>query len=954
MLLPTETKTSVEAAEICAKEVAKYLKCFDEYLDHDFYRFNLTPADLKLLAPISELPESSPENDLSSSPNYEPTPYRPRKPNFNEFTNVNFSPILYPDSTLLNSYNKELKIFMGYDEDLGPMCLSIVTSERIHTVYIRSNWRTSKIALDASMLSPSSVPIPQVISSKAYSVIIYLALEKYLFELEEDWFRLLTWQQKINFSSPYNRDVYEKFEEDHPGYISDLKAAVTFSISAPQIAKEDLHRIVRQLEAVDDPTIKAPLFNIERKVAQRCIYTDIILHCSGLSRTMEQRDTYNILLQILGQMLANQGTCIDHEALLLPKIITEELTDTKKVRERRRMILEELIETERRYVQKLKAILKIFVIPFRELVAESKPIILPYDIKAVFNNIEEISLLNESFLNDLLGLDVSCKNLGEICEKNMAKFDVYHNYISGYNYSHEYTCSLERKNNAYFNFLMNARDHPECEKLALKDLIVMPVQRLPRYKILFTDYLRFTPKDHPEYSGLYKALVKVNEISNLAGQKLSETALELSNLLKAIDDCPAKILSSSRYLITQLDCVENDISTFTPQENITLYLLNDCLVITRRPKDQPFGRKAGHTFISWINLIGIEVMDPDIPGNSNGILIRGCLDFSEDLYWDHQEIHLFVALNSSDKERFYGELCKAIAVCRAKETGSSCLYQTVDGVTLFFFVYKPEDYRKSRYKNELSLQYREDLTEPPEDFYHTQNSSLVHGLILGTHSRFCLRMKSRIPYTSLDPFFSGPVEGHPPEEIQNPCMPSKFKALLFHNLVYRSFALRATPAYLHKQHLINRCMMESVFGLHFPSCKQAHPYLSSIKSFSRTIKDDRHVLISNGAAISNSHPKRNPLRQHNKHHLGTRKLEPFRDISKARSLTDPVPASPVKPKSVKTFYPVSIRARSSSSCSATTQLIPSHEIKDDAKPTDHPRKKKGSFSKMTRFFSWTK
>lgn len=174
-------------------------------------------------------------------------------------------------------------------------------------------------------------------------------------------------------------------------------------------------------------------------------------------------------------------------------------------------------------------------------------------------------------------------------------------------------------------------------------------------------------------------------------------------------------------------------------------------------------------------------------------------------------------------------------------------------------------------------------------------------------------------------------------------------------MAYSSFALRATPAYLHKQHLINRCMMESVFGLHFPTCRQAHPYLSSLKSFSRTIKDDRHVLISNGAVVSAVQARRNPFRQHNRHHLGTRKPEAFRDLSKARSLTEPVPISPAKPKSNLSYSPGTIRSRSSSACSSSTQHIPTHELKGDTRPIIIPRKKKGSFSKFTSMLSpWGK
>ncbi|KAI0224930.1 epithelial cell transforming sequence 2 oncoprotein-like [Massospora cicadina] len=864
----------------------KAYRKFEGCLRHDFYLYDLLPPAVP-----------RPSSTLST---------------------VNFAPDEFPIEAAIR------KIFLGYDEDLGPMCLSIRSRESMYTVRIRSNWRTSEIKVDATTLSPSSLFTCQLISCEAYSVVVYLALEKYLDELEEDWFRLLNWQQKINFTSPYTRDVYEKFESDHSAYVTDLKAAITFSISTPQIAKEGLHRIIRQFELIDDPSISLPLHNLERKMAQRYIYTDIVIDGSDASRTLDLQPP---ALSMFGQPLVNLGVPVEFEGLAPPKIIAEEITDSLMAQERRKLIVEELIETELRYVKKLQAILKIFVIPLRQLAVESRPIILPYDIKAVFNNIEDIASLNERFLEALVRSEPAKRNLGEICESHLAKFGIYQTYIAGYKYSLEYTSALERKNGGYHNFVRAARDHPDCEKLAIRDLIVMPVQRLPRYKLLFTggvptaprslEYLRFTPKDHPEYLGFYRALVKVNELSHLSGQRLTENATELSNLLHSIADCPPKLLSSSRYLITHLECTERDIATLVPQETVSLFLLNDCLIITRHTRDQPSGRKRALRFISWMSLVGLEILDPELPDSLGGVLLRGCLDFSEDLYWDHQEMHLFVVSNVSDKESFY-----------TKETGCSCFYKTVEEISVYYFVYTGDNYGSSHYKRwftGLSLASMANLRKG------------CHSVITKA-SKLARAIQSSLLKPGLDPERFGSLH----------CKPAKFQEVLFHHVVYTAFALRATPAYLQKQHLINRCMLESLFGLHFPSCKLAHPYLTNIKSFSRAVREDRPVLISNGAAISYLRPRRDPRRHHLRHQLGAHQLDLFRDLSHARNLSDPTPIIPDKAKT-PTLTPATLKPRTAASSTLPSAPNP----KADPKSTPLPRKK-GSLSKVTRLFSWTK
>ncbi|KAI9297227.1 Dbl homology domain-containing protein [Neoconidiobolus thromboides FSU 785] len=560
----------------------------------------------------------------------------------------------------------EHKVYVGYDEDFGPLFVTLYSQDSSHVVYLYSNWGSSKVVVDNAMITPSSVNITQSLTPRAYKIILFLAFEKYLEELENQQFSLKSWQQSIDFLSPCYGDNLYKFANDKRGYQRDFLQDIDSSVTLFQLIKSDLPRFVGQLELVENEQLERTLKNLDRKIMQKSVTVDVIIHHSGLNRTMEQRDTFNAFIKICGEPLVQNGSSITREELINPTIISETSDDPTQLIARRRIIFQELLDSETKYVNKLKAIVEVFIKPLRNLADKGSNLIRHYDIKATFQYIEDILEVNQAFLLDLQSYDPETSNLGEICLKHAKTFEIYEPYISGYRYSLEYNVTLERKNNFYYNFVMKARDHPECFKLALKDLLVMPVQRVPRYNLLFSDYLRFTPKDDPEYDGLYKALVKINEISYLASHRLSEKAEELSRLLFSIADCPPKIMSSSRHFVTQFDCIEADITTLSGQDNITLFLLSDCLIITKRNKDSSSTKKKSFHFISWIDLNGLEVLDAEPYGNMHALYFKGSLEYSEDLYWDHQEIHMFSTIDASDKARFYNELVTTTAICKAK------------------------------------------------------------------------------------------------------------------------------------------------------------------------------------------------------------------------------------------------------------------------------------------------
>jgi FYVE, RhoGEF and PH domain containing 3 len=47
----------------------------------------------------------------------------------------------------------------------------------------------------------------------------------------------------------------------------------------------------------------------------------------------------------------------------------------------------------------------------------------------------------------------------------------------------------------------------------LESLLIQPVQRIPRYRLLFAELIKYTPKDHPDYAPSAKALRKIEEVA---------------------------------------------------------------------------------------------------------------------------------------------------------------------------------------------------------------------------------------------------------------------------------------------------------------------------------------------------------------------------------------------------------------------------------------------------------
>ena len=79
---------------------------------------------------------------------------------------------------------------------------------------------------------------------------------------------------------------------------------------------------------------------------------------------------------------------------------------------------------------------------------------------------------------------------------------------------------LQQTNPEFEAFLREAAALPESEGQNLLALLLTPIQRIPRYRLLLGDLLKSTPADHPDHKDLEEAYRIAHDVANFINQSL--------------------------------------------------------------------------------------------------------------------------------------------------------------------------------------------------------------------------------------------------------------------------------------------------------------------------------------------------------------------------------------------------------------------------------------------------
>ena len=164
----------------------------------------------------------------------------------------------------------------------------------------------------------------------------------------------------------------------------------------------------------------------------------------------------------------------------------------------------ELVETERSYVKSLGTLVELYVRP-----AASNHILGAARSKRIFQNAEWLLEVNSAFL---AALEKACaaeadapsgrsgaprgRVLGALLRRFLARATpLYLEYIQNYGTAIKALDDGARRYGAIRNLLEKVRSNPACGGLQLQSFLIMPVQRLPRYKMLFEEMVKAISKE---------------------------------------------------------------------------------------------------------------------------------------------------------------------------------------------------------------------------------------------------------------------------------------------------------------------------------------------------------------------------------------------------------------------------------------------------------------------------
>src|SRR3989338_3299035 len=186
----------------------------------------------------------------------------------------------------------------------------------------------------------------------------------------------------------------------------------------------------------------------------------------------------------------------------------------------------------------------------------------PETVDGVFGNIGEVRDLHVAFLNDLIERyktwsEQSC--LGDVLRSHFPNFRaVYTSYCEHYERASQLLVRDTKKKE--INTLCD-KVQTSCEQ-PLPALLIMPVQRLPRYRMLLEDLLRKLEKaygtQHPDYENLQGALKAIGSIADDINTSLRNAASQktVENVMKTVKGSERFLSAPNRKIIADADNIK--------------------------------------------------------------------------------------------------------------------------------------------------------------------------------------------------------------------------------------------------------------------------------------------------------------------------------------------------------------------------------------------------------------
>lgn len=331
-----------------------------------------------------------------------------------------------------------------------------------------------------------------------------------------------------------------------------------------------------------------------------------------------------------------------------PAVTPKELTKRKK-------IVDEILSTEETYLQNLIIMDQLSRTGCDEFgISEDERV-------SIFSNVSVLYKCHTKFLNTLRDVvrnwDDQHSLIGVLFQE-AAWIKFYKYYVNDYPTSQKLVLNLRRTNKRFIEFLKLYEFTDVMLNQNIESLLVVPVQRIPRYVLLLQDLVKHTPSDHADAEGTKAALSLIKDLADYINRNRRE--YENREKLETIDEAltdrsafPSIITAARRFLR------DSDGEVLVNKDKRHVWLFNDMLLFGQQQGRKKITYKyRGHKTLQGVTFervqdVSLVIGDTTITFQSAAECAEWCADLTTAIAESNDVLFGQLVTDRSDMSRSY-------------------------------------------------------------------------------------------------------------------------------------------------------------------------------------------------------------------------------------------------------------------------------------------------------------
>eukprot|EP01124_Arcella_intermedia_P024216 TRINITY_DN4024_c0_g1_i1.p1 TRINITY_DN4024_c0_g1~~TRINITY_DN4024_c0_g1_i1.p1 ORF type:complete len:1167 (+),score=412.47 TRINITY_DN4024_c0_g1_i1:425-3502(+) len=293
--------------------------------------------------------------------------------------------------------------------------------------------------------------------------------------------------------------------------------------------------------------------------------------------------------------------------------VLKELQVQARMREH---VAKEILSTEQSYLKSIKALVDGLIQPLQHT-----KILTEEEFSSIFSNLIEISQYHDKFIQVIapkIEVWTPKSTIGKEFHANTDFLKCYKPYLCNFNTA-QLALQLVQKKSIIFDQLSTAWEdkHREQTGLGIPDILIMPVQRIPRYIMLLYQLQKFTMEGTKDHKLLGETAANISSTLEAINNSIDPTLLpsmeKMFNAIKLIKEVTEADLPTNLKRVFIKDAPFTIVKLSNPEKKkwtgkkVKLFLFNDYAVFCARDSKKKKKETEGFEFMEACLVSQVQV-----------------------------------------------------------------------------------------------------------------------------------------------------------------------------------------------------------------------------------------------------------------------------------------------------------------------------------------------------------